>query len=598
MFSLRAVKLPVHRLLCQGFLLIVVLLVYCWPTLKARAELGSTLLPPEFAPDLTMYLALSNPPMTGTDEFENPYYLVPVAHNSTGYLKFHLAPGLFAKFRAAFPGHLWICMLVWNCFWWALLGGLAIYLFGHYLPGGRLSTVILGVTLLMLFNFTSLKPLIAAWVHLPSLAGFDPIQMPFLRAFIPVVPVVLLLAYLALQIEVSRKVDGVLMWFAMGVLQFLALAIFPYATLMMAGITAMVLLVKGVIAADHKILLTVLVYGSLCGVVDVLFARSGSLGFYGENSALIHFQPSLLPHLVGGNWLLLASLTLALALGKGILPEVRWPLVGLATTNLLLMLGDAIVPAKLILLSHHAGHFVQTSTALLLPFALVGILSRMGIENKGGWVLNCAIGLVIVNGFILSNGVYRFWRRYNLEVVELANTLADRKVVSSDDLVIAPSQNADDLCGWIYLLSKSPVLYCTDAQVMLSPQQNFQIHHFRQAIYLYLTGSDSGTLQQALAGSNRLNVMYRLGYWAEAASLSSLEQGDGVQAIKSQLFPWLKRVEGGDSEATSFFRRFHRVIVIDNLRMPVFAEPRLEIFLRPEAEQETAHLKISTYLPK
>ena len=541
-----------------------------------------------------MYLALSNPPVAETDEFENPYYRLPVAYKSTGYLKFRLGPELFSKLRALFPGRLWTCMFVWNCLCWALLAGLAIYFFEHYLPDRRLEAVILCVTLLMLFNFSSLKPLLSAWVHLPSLAGFETIELPFMRAFVPVMPVILLVVYLALQIEVLRRVDAVLIWIAMAVLQFLALAMFPYATLMMAGLTAIAVLGTRLLFTDRRTLLTVGAYAVVCGLIDAFFAR-GPLGFYNEHASLIHLQPGLLPHLVGGNWLLLGLLSLAVVMGRGISPDVKWPLAGLGATNLILMLGDAIVPARSILLSHHAGYFVPTTTALLLPFAVFAVFPGIRTGAKVRPVFIGVIGIIIVNGLLMSAGIYRGWRLYNQEASEIAGALTGPLEPQASDLVIAQSRFVDDACGWIPLLTKAQVLYCTDAQVMLTPQQNLEIHRFRQAIYLYLTGNDSVALRQTLRGPNRLKTMYELGYWAEAASLSSPEQNEGVQAIESQIVPWLERVEQGDPEVHRFFQHFRGVVVVDKIQMPAFVPARLETFLKPEEEREVSDLRIGIY---
>ena len=196
------------QFLAYSTVLVFIVLVYCWPALRARAELGSAL-PPEFAPDLTMYVALSTPPVAGMREFQNPYYRVPVADKGSGYLSFHLAPGIFSRLRSAFPGRLWTCMFGWNLLWWALLAGMAICLFRRNLPNPTFGMVTLSAGALMLFNFSALQPLLSAWLHLPSLAGFETIELPFMRAFIPVMPVVLLLAYLALQIS---SMD-VIVWF-------------------------------------------------------------------------------------------------------------------------------------------------------------------------------------------------------------------------------------------------------------------------------------------------------------------------------------------------------------------------------------------------
>src|SRR4029077_14161872 len=63
---------------------------YSLPALKTRATLGSAILPPIFAGDLSMYLNLANLKPAGAGQILNPYYLIPVPSNGTAYLKFRL----------------------------------------------------------------------------------------------------------------------------------------------------------------------------------------------------------------------------------------------------------------------------------------------------------------------------------------------------------------------------------------------------------------------------------------------------------------------------------------------------------------------------
>jgi hypothetical protein len=583
--------------------LLVVLVIYSYPAVRTRVELGFARVPAGFAPDLTMYVALSNPPLPGGTEFLNPYYLVPVPYSGTGYLKFHLAPGLFSKLREALPGRLWLAMFLWNSLWWCALAIAAICLFARYLPGSP-AVVIFGLTLLMLFNFGVFKTLLVAWTHLPSLSGFSTLGLPFMRAFVPVIPTALLIAYLVLQVEALRRPNALLMWAGMGVVQLLALAMFPYATLIMAGITMVSVVGSGMWAHGLRGWLVVLVYGLLCGVADTTFALRGSLGFYSDHSFLFHFQPELLRSLVGGNWLLLGMLTGIVLFTKGIVPEVRWCLAGLGATTWLLMLGDIVVPAKTILLSHHISHFMHTTIAILVVSLASAILvpaapgQRLRQPLVLNWVVACATGFVIVTGVLLSIGNYRGSLSYNEEVADLAETLSSSSRPSPGSLVLARSRTVDDPCGWIFQLTGNPVLYCTAAEVMLTPKQNVDIHRFRQAVYLYLTGRDSAWLRGMLAGPKRLDVMYELGYWAESASSSMSEQQDGVRAIEHELLPMLEKVERGDPEIEKFFRQFSGVTVIDSRQAPIFSRERLASLLQMNGEKESRYFRISSYTPQ
>jgi len=582
---------------------VFVLLIYSYPALRTRFELRFSKLPPLFAPDLTLYLNLSQSPATASSQFLNPYYLVPVPYDGAGYLKFHLAPALFAGLRTALGGRLWLSVFLWNALWWCGLSIVVVWLLRRFLPWASSGLVVLGLMLLMLFNFGILKTLLIAWAHLPSMARFETIGLPFMRAFVPVMPVTLLVAYLGLQMEALRRGNAILIWVGMGVLQLVALASFPYATLMMAGITAVSAIWQIVFSGNRWAGLVVTIYGVVCAVVDAVFALGGSLGFYGNHSSSIRFQPAVLPHLVGGNWLILAILTTAAIVSKKVSPDVKWPLVGLGATNLVLMLGDAIVPAQTILLSHHAAHFIHSTIAILLIFLLSAALASPQLEPNRwkyhvGIAIACAVSMVALNGLLLSLGTYRGYLTYNRQEAALAQTLAGPFRPLQGDLVIARAQVVDDQCGWIFLLTQSQVLYCTDAEVMLTVRQNVDIHRFRQAIYLYLTGRDSNWLRRMLAGPTRLNVMYGLGYWAEAASHSRSEQADGVLAVEHELIPLLEKIEQRDDGVGRFFQQFRRIVVVDNQEDPTFSQERMMSFLKLESEQQTGQLECRIYTPR
>jgi hypothetical protein len=587
-----------RRIALACALLVVVLAVYSYPSFKARAELGSSALPPIFAPDLTLYLNLSHLMPNSEGQVLNPYYQIPVPQNGAGYLKFGLAARLFGKLDRMLDGRTWLALLMWNTFWWGCLCITAICMFERYLPVGSEVFVILGVCLLMFFNFGVAKTVILAWTHLPSPAAFDGLGLPFIRAFIPVIPCALLLAYLGLQMEVLRR-RRIVLWVVMALMQLLALAVFPYATLLMAGITAVSIAAQPIRVTVVETWRIPLIYALTCALLDCGFLLYGSVGFYENNSPAIHLQPQVLSHLIGGNWLLLLGSTTAVAFTKRLAPEVKWPLVGLGASNALLMLGDAVVPATKILLSHHAGYFVHTTVAILITFLAATVFGPW--LNTRSWTARGVIALVLllilVNGVLMVSGTYRGLLDTNRDAVQLSDL--QRSLNSNNqDLVIARSKDVDDACGWIPLFSTSPVLFCTDAEVMLTPQQNRDIHRFRQALYLYFIGEDSDALQRKLSVPDPALLMYRLGYWAEAVSTSAEERQQGVRQIQTDLIPVLHKVEKRDAAVSAFFRDYTRIIVIDKQRDRSFDPDRLGSFLELEGQQDFKDFVVFFYRPR
>jgi hypothetical protein len=575
---------------------VLVLFIYSYPALKARADFGPASLPPIFAPDLSLYLNLSNVKAISPGQILNPYYLVPVSSNGTAYLKFRLGSSLFGVWDKMLGERMWLAMFTWNLFWWALLCVAAIWLFERFLPAYSVTIGLMGLGLLMLVNTGMLKPLLAAWIHLPSLAGFRSLELPDMRAFSPQIPLPLLVVYLGLQMEALRK-RSAYPWVGMAALQLLALACFPYTTLMMAGLSFISVVGQMFSIGLRKSWLTPLTYGAACAIADAAFLMRGSMNIYASHVSLIHFQPGLVPHLAGGTWLLLGLLTFAVAISKTIPREVKLPLAGLGATLMVLMLGDAFVPSTVLLLSGHAGYFLHTTFTLLIVFltsaAVVGHRARAAQIKVAAGI---AVGLIALNGMLVSSGLYHYFLPMNRAQVELAQLLSSWHPAEGD-LLIARTRSVDDtLCGWGALLLDGHVLFCTDAMTMLTPSQNRTEQSFRQAVYLYLSGKDSHYLQRIVDDPDP-QPMYQLGYWAEAISLSREEQNEGRKAIRADLLPVLKQVESQDVAMRTFFHQFRRVVVIDNLQNPTFSSARLALFLKPVSELRLEYLTLHSYVP-
>jgi hypothetical protein len=597
------VPVPLHsaaRAIPQILAVVFILLVYCYPSLKTRSEVGASPLPSIFAPDLTLYLNLAAVKSVGGGQVLNPYYMVPVPANGTAYLKIRLPPALFSAWTRLLGGRTWLSMFFWNLFWWGLLCVITLRLFGRFLPAHSWWIEVAGLGLLMLFNIGMLKPVLAAWLHLPSLSGFESLALPFMRAFTPQVPIPLLLAYLALQMTALRDGCGY-PWIGMGVLQLLALFTFPYATLEMAGLTCASVLWQLLSPRTKRAWRIPLAYTAACAIADIVFLKHGSTNIYASHSSLIHLQPQLLPQLVGGAWLMLCLLTVITVFAKTIPAEVKWPLVGLGASTLLMMLGDSVVPTTVLLLSSHANYFMHTASAIIFTFLLAAALTRMDRQSLNSTWVRSAFAVVLavlgLTGILLSAGTYRTSLPANRDQVEIAGLLRSFKPADGD-LFIARSVSVDDACGWVTLLSKRNVLFCTDAETMLTPEQNHDVQRFRQALYLYLSGKSSLDLQRELTGPNRSGLMYQLGFWAEAISLSRDEQNEGVKTIQTDLLPRLQEVESHGIWVTQFFRQFKRIIVVDDLQHLAFVPERIGSFLKQEGVQHFDHWVLLSYVPE
>jgi len=576
----------------------LILGIYCYPALKTTASTGSRALPPMSAPDPSLYLNISTIQTNGNGQLMDPFYGVPLPEARLGYLKFRSAFRLFGAFNTLLHGNLWWALLLWNMFWWGSLCVLVWWLFRQFLPDNSPLIVFVGVAVVMLFNFGVLQSELAAWIHLPSLRGFRDVELPYIRPFFPQVPIPLVVLYLGLQIKALQNRNRWL-WAAMAVTQLFAFTVFPYATLMMAGITAVAIL--GMLLARIAVSwFTLAFYGVACGLADIVFffhgsqvARSGAPGQY----SLVHLQLSVLPHRIGGMWLILAALTACIFFIRDIAPEIRWPLAGLGMSNLFLLLGDVFFSETALQVSHHGGYFVHLSAAILLVFMLSAVFKRM-VQAHRAWryVLAGVVALLVVNGALVAESTYRQFLPANEEEAELAHYLKAQPP-QAQDLVIARSLLVDDDCAWVPLISASHVLYCRNVQVLLSPEQNQQVQRFRQALYLYFTGKDDAWVERVLDNPSAVSELTRLMFLGQVTTDAATRQ-KGVDAVRTELIPLLAKVQKQDPAVRAFFAGYRRVLVIDNISNPYFDESRLAAYLDVQERQSSGELSILVCIPR
>jgi hypothetical protein len=582
--------------LIAGFIL-AILAIYCYPALKTAAVTRSRILPTISAPDVSLYLNISNIRPTPSGQIVDPYYGVPISVARMGYLKFRTAFLLFSMLNHLLHQHLGWSLFLWNLFWWGFLCVIAWWFFDRFLPGGRMGEVAFAIGLLLLFNFGTLQNVLAAWRHLPSLSGFYAVELPFIRPFFPQIPTPLVILYLGLQIEALRK-SARWAWAGLAVIQFLAFTIFPYAMLMMAALTGFALLGLSITKRRDLPWLTIMLYSVACGVADSIFllygggsARSGAPGQY----SLIHIDLSVLPHRIGGTWLLLALLSAAVVFVRELAPELRWSLAGLGVANLLLLIGDVFFSETALQMSQHGGYFVQMSAAILFSFLIAALAVRLRTP-MWKFALFGAAFLLLVNGIFVAQAAYRHFLPENQELTDLARVLqSDRP--QADDLVITTSLSVDDACAWVPLITSSHVLFCRNAQVLLTPDQNEEIQRFRQALYLYFTNRDEHWVEGILDDPSAVTELTRLMFLGQVTT-DPAERQRGIDGVRMHLVPLLAKAGQQDAEMRTFFAQYHRVIVIDENMRPYFDESRLSDYVRLNARRVVGSLRVMEGNPR
>ena len=570
----------------------VILCIYSYPALRAAVATKSLRVPAIAAPDLGFYLGLSKAEKNPDGATLNPFYRIPVPY-PVGYLKFPSGPVLFGLLNKVFRGRLWFSLFAWNLVWWLLLCVTAIWLFERWLPRPSVELVLAGLSLLMLVGVDEFGRYITAWIHL-SRTWFQG-GLPFIRPFTPQVIMPLLLCYLGLQIHaLGRK--NLPAWGLMAVLQFVAFTFFPYGTLMMAGTTAVA--ACWYVFARHRdsAWLTVLGFALVCAFADISFAMHGSGGFrYGfpDQTSLVRFQPSLAVKAIGRLWLLTGILVAATATTRKLRPEVKWPLVGLGLSTMLFILGDALVSERLFLLNTHIGYFYQPTIVILFIFLASAYFPITPGPLRLARIVSLAtVGLCFVYGLLMAEGNCRTSLPYNLVQADLANWF-ERGQVSARDLVITPYVDTQcDPCEWIPLLSDAEVLYCRNAQLALTPEQNRDVQRRREVMYLYFAGMD----HQWLENATRLE---RYGLYGDLSSFHEPEERSArLIALRREMRPIFESVENGDSSIRDFFRRFERVWIIQDRQRPAFVNARLTSYLDLKKQEVAGSLLITESDPK
>lgn len=578
------------RVLMAGAV-VLVLAIYSYPALRTATTTGSRVLPPSFSPDLSLYLNISTARTSNAGQVVEPYYGIDVPMARMGYLKFRTAFRLFGGLNTLLHRNLWWTMLLWNLFWWGVLCVVAVWFFREVLPENSPAMVLAGMGFLLLFNFGILLTQAQAWIHLPGLQAFEHVPLPYIRPFFPQISVPLVILYLGLQIRALQRRAWPL-WTGMAAIQFLAFTTFPYAVLIMSGITAVAIL--GEIISGHPLRWTVLLgYTAICALSDLAFLLHGnqiSRSGGPVQEPLIHLQLSVLPHRIGGMWIVLALLSVLILLARDLTPEIRWPIFGLGISVMLILLGDVFFSETQLQMSVHGAYFVHPAAAILFTFVLSAWLKSLQNNRIWRFVLCAGIVFIFLNGILLAAETYRSSLPFNREQSELSAVLRSSSPQATD-LVIARSLSVDDDCAWVPLASPSHVLYCRNAQVLLSPEQNQKSQRFRQALYLYFTNRDHQWVNDVLTNPSAIGELSRLTFLGQVTT-NVQEREKNIEAVQTELVPLLVKVEDKDPEVSSFLQRYRRMLVIDNANDPYFALPRLSEYLRIENRQRSGDLLV------
>jgi len=131
----------------------------------------------------------------------------------------------------------------------------------------------------------------------------------------------------------------------------------------------------------------------------------------------------------------------------------------------------------------------------------------------------------------MAHGNYKANLPYNVEQADLSNWFT-RGQVSPNDLIITQFESSQyDDCEWIPLLSSAQGLYCRNAQVILTPDQNRDVQRLREVFYLYFDGKDHQWLETS-------SQFARTGLYGELNSFRTPEElAARIVALRQEMRP-------------------------------------------------------------
>ncbi len=242
--------------------------------------------------DQMLYLNLSAIQYDSPSEVVNPWYGNPVPAVDVPHLRFPITFLLFRVTRAIFRS--WtLAMLVWAGAWAGLTFAAAAFCLRSIFPDSDPRLTVLAAFGLLVLQ----SPLVYLihLLHLPSLAGFHELRLPYMRFAFPQVIVPVVFAYLGLQIRALRSGSK---WdlAGMALLQFAACSAFPYVLPIIAAATAITFLI---IQWNKKQIVlrwpTLVTFAAVCGALDIGYLLlAGLAGSHGNIQFGLHFRPEMI----------------------------------------------------------------------------------------------------------------------------------------------------------------------------------------------------------------------------------------------------------------------------------------------------------------
>lgn len=558
--------------------------IYALPWMAASSG-NRTGLPAIFGADFYAYLNLSHVFTVSDFPDRDPWYGVPI-QPKFGHSTFRGAFVLFGAARSVFGSDV-ATSIVWSICWSAFIVCSLWLLLRALFDEASALFLLAGTSMIVFFTLSTLKVNVVDWLHLLSGSVRDDLPLPFIRMFFPQIAVPLL-AFYFLWCKKAWDHGRARDLLALLLIQIATFLSFPYGSVFMGLATFIFLLLMAKRSDWRKRVLQFAVMGAASLLTDGLYlwrvlphTSSGDPG--PQRIPLFHLDPTQLRTDVGGSVVLLLAFAVFLLVTQR-KHSSRLLIVSIGLANAFMLLADCIIDPRL-LVSHHAGYFVQLSLGL----ELCGVCywAKDFLSQRVFKIAAAAASIFFVcNGALASWAAVRANADTNSRDASYAQVI-NKLNLTSEDLVIAPAKEVDDVSTAVPLLSRAHVLYTPEAEILLGPRDESLMNE-RQAAYLYFSGRDSNWVESQLAKNLLPSAVLTLG---QRFDLQYHRRPDLLQKqVRQNLLPELRALD--KAVMPSVFTSSHRVVILDDADHPTFDGSHVKQLLKVSEDYKIDSIRV------
>ena len=564
-------------------ILLVSAAIYALPWITASGDRAG--LPAIFGADFYAYLNLSHIFSISAVPEHDPWYGVPI-QPKFGHSTFRVAFVLFGAVRSVLGSDV-ATSVVWSICWSVLIACSLWLLLRALFDEAPSLFLFAGTAMIVFFSLSTLKINIISWLHLLSGRFTNDLPLPFIRMFFPQIAIPLL-AFYFLFCKRAWDHGRVRDFAALFLIQVASFLCFPYGSVFV-GLATVIFLLLTVSPSDWRkrvLQFGIMGVGSL--LADVLYLwlvlpRGNAAGTVQNRTPLFHLDLAQLRTDFGGTVVLLWVFAVFLLVTQWKNPS-RLLIVSIGIANGLMLLADCIIDPRL-LVSHHAGYFVQIS--LGLETCAVGYWAKDFCSRRLLKIAAAATSIFFVcSGVLASWAAVRVNADTNSQGASFAQVIRNLNL-SSEDLVLAPAKDVDDFSTAVPLLSRAHVLYTPEAEILLGAGDE-NLMNQRLAAYLFLSGRDSNWLDSQLSKHLLPSSVLTLGQRFE---LQYQHRPNLLEReVRQNVSPRLQMLDSGVKPPV--FAGSRRVIVLDDIDHPTFDDSHVNQLLTISEDYKMGRIRV------